>query len=209
MAERSRQRGEVSAAGDGARGAAAGSGPGPEPSDAKLLAAIADGSEDALTELYERYSAVVLAVALRILHDRQEAEDVLVDVFQELWTRAQRYDPSRGGVLNYLNLLARSRALDRRRRLVRGQMPGGEAAETTRDEHPGPAEAAHLAERRAQVRQAITRLKPEHQAALELFYFHGLTQAQVAARLEEPLGTVKTRIRNGLIQLREILRNLG
>lgn len=204
MAERSRQRGDVSAAGGGAEV--------PDPDDAKLLAEMARGSEAALTELYDRYAAVVLAVALRILHDRGEAEDVLVDVFHELWVRAERYDPSRGGVLNYLNLLARSRALDRRRRLLRGGSAAGggpDAAESARDTNPGPVESVHLSERRSQVRQAMARLKPEHRAVLELFYFHGLTQSQVSERLGQPLGTVKTRIRNGLIQLRDMLRNLG
>ncbi|MEX0885845.1 MAG: sigma-70 family RNA polymerase sigma factor [Phycisphaeraceae bacterium] len=203
MVDRARQIGDASSSGSSDRPEAGDR----ATEDARLLAHIADGSEAALAQLYDRYSPMVLALALRIVHDRGEAEDVLVDVFHELWTRSSRYNPARGSVLNYLSLLTRSRALDRRRRLARGPV-SSEAGNTAADRDPGPPEAVWLDERREQVRRALARLRPEQRAALELVYFEGLTQAQVAQRLDQPLGTIKTRIRTGLIQLRDLLRNL-
>lgn len=162
-----------------------------------LLRRIEAGDRAALAELYDQHAPLVNALCLRILRDRAEAEEVLQEVFLQAWRQAGRYDPARGSVASWLAVIARSRALDRlRRRAARREAP--EEAIPVEVEMPRAAEAIA-------VRDALRALPPTQRRALELAYYEGLTQVEIAARTGEPLGTVKTRMRTALLRLREAL----
>ena len=178
------------------------------PDDGAVLR-IAGGDTAALGELYDRHGGAVYGLALRILQDAPEAEEVVQDVFLHVWTHASRYDGGRASVTGWLLMMARSRAIDRLR--ARQSRPGNRTA-------AGDADLIHLAdtglgqEAAAIIRQSAERLQaafrdlPETmRAALELAYYEGLTQAAIAERLGEPLSTVKTRMRTGLLKLRAAL----
>ena len=181
----------------------------PSPDDLTLMDAIAAGDRAALSHLFHRHAPLLLAVCRRVLHDADEADDVLVDVFYELWARADRFDPARGNPLTYLVTLARSRSIDRRRSRdarppLRSDRSGELAARPA--EGAGPLQHTQLDEQSAQVKVALAGLTPDQRAALECAFYDGLSHTEVARKLGKPLGTVKTSIRQGLIRLREILR---
>ena len=163
---------------------------------------------DALTELYDRYARLIYSFALHIVGDQAEAEDVVQDVFSQVWTQAPRYEAERGAVAAWLLTISRSRAIDRLR--ARRARPDSEAA----DEHQlralvDPAEPHDVGvlarEQIARLRDAMRDLPVLQRVAIEMAYFEGLTQSEIAARLEEPLGTVKTRVRLALLKLREAM----
>jgi RNA polymerase sigma-70 factor (ECF subfamily) len=165
-----------------------------------LLRRMAAGDAAALGEAYDRFSGLVYGVALRILREKQDAEDVVQEVFLQAWRQAGRYERGRGTPEAWLCIMARTRALDRiRRRQSRREEPA-EAA-------PGVVGAPRPEEDLA-VRKALGGLPKDQRAALELAYYEGLTQVEIAERLGEPLGTIKTRIRSGLLRLRESLAPL-
>lgn len=174
---------------------------------------IAARDRDALAELYDLHAPAIMGLCLRILHDRFEAEDTVEEVFFELWLRADRYDPERGRPIAYLVTLARSRALDRLR--ARRRRPGP-TADAEVDETPAgpdlgpssPLEDALAAERRLKIQGLLEALHSTQRTAIELSFFRGLTHREISERLGEPLGTIKTRIRQGLIRLRDALRAL-
>jgi RNA polymerase sigma-70 factor (ECF subfamily) len=180
----------------------------PEPSqisDNELLHAIARGDEVALATCFDRYHLILFGLILRILHDRQEAEDVLQEVFLQVWRRAGDFNEARGRAFTWLVTIARSRALDRLRSAGSRARLAEAAAQTPRDE-AGDAELdAVKSEQGSIVRKALAELPEEQRRTLFLAYFEGLTQTEIAARLGDPLGTVKTRMRSGLIKLRELL----
>jgi RNA polymerase sigma-70 factor (ECF subfamily) len=176
--------------------------------DFALMQSIARGDREALSQLYDRHSPMVLAICRRVLHDAGEAEDVLTDIFFEVWSKADRFDASRGNPLTYLVTLARSRAIDRQRsRASRPKITSDftDAAGQS-DPVPNPFECMELGERRAQVQAALSDLEPVQREALECSFYEGLSHSEIAAKLNRPLGTVKTYIRQGIIQLREKLR---
>lgn len=183
----------------------------PEATDANLVARISGRDQEALSSLYDRHRGVVFALALRILRDRAEAEEVLADVFHQAWRGAGGYDPLRGSVAGWLFTLCRSRAIDRlRARGRRDAALGALALEergggTSWPATDGPEDRADLDLKRRLIAQALGGLAPAQRAALELAYYQGLSHSEIAARLGEPLGTVKTRIRQGLLALRESL----
>ena len=173
--------------------------------DNDLLKAIARGDETALADCYDRYRVILFSLILRILHDRPEAEDVLQEVFLQVWRRAKDFDESRGRAFTWLVTIARSRALDRLR-------ARGPAARFSSERELGPTNAvadaaaeALKSEESEIVRRALAELPADQRRALLLAYFEGLTQTEIAARLGDPLGTVKTRMRSGLMKLRELL----
>ncbi len=175
--------------------------------DTELLHAIARGDESALASLYDRYNSILFGLLLRILHSRAEAEDVLQQVFVQVWRRADSYDESRGRGFTWLVTLARSRAIDRLRALD----SRSRAATAAAAEAPEPTGDASLdafrSEQREIVRAALSQLTEDQRRTLLLAYEEGLTQSEIAARLNQPLGTVKTRTRAGLMRLRELLRD--
>jgi RNA polymerase sigma-70 factor (ECF subfamily) len=174
--------------------------------DEAALGRMARGDHQALAELYDRHARPIFSLALRILQERAEAEDVVQEVFAQAWTQAARYDTARGAVAAWLLNMTRSRAIDRlRSKRARPE----DAAETgiALDEMPGGgvAQDAQLlsAEQVCRLRNALQALPALQRIALELAYYEGLTHAEIADRLEQPLGTVKTRIRQAMIKLRE------
>ena len=175
--------------------------------DDDLLRAVSRGDESALAALYDRYRLILFGLILRILHDRQEAEDVLQEAFLQVWRRANDFDPARGRAFTWLVTIARSRALDRLRMLSSRSRFVEADEQTVSDEVIDTAEVLAKSEQGEIVRQALRELPDEQRRALLLAYFEGLTQAEIAERLGDPLGTVKTRMRSGLIKLRELLRD--
>jgi RNA polymerase sigma-70 factor (ECF subfamily) len=180
-------------------------GPGDEQA---LMARLLARDQTALGALYDRYARVVYALALRITGSTAEAEDVVVDSFWQVWQQADRYDASRGQLGAWIFTIARSRALDRLRAMRRAPLarPDEQADAARRAAaSDNPEENLWLTEQSALVRAALAELTPAQRAAIELAYYHGLSHAEIAERLGEPLGTVKTRIRLGLMKMRESL----
>jgi RNA polymerase sigma-70 factor, ECF subfamily len=162
-----------------------------------LLRRIASGDHKALGEVYDLFAGMAYGLALRILRDATEAEDVVQEVFVQAWRQAGRYDPTRGSPEAWLCTIARTRALDRLRRRVSRREEPSEAAPS--------ATGVPRTEEALAVRSALQGLPEDQRRALELAYYEGLTQTEIAHRLGEPLGTIKTRIRSGMIRLREAL----
>ena len=169
-------------------------------SDAELVARAAAGHADSIGVLFDRHAGRMKSLALRILRAGDEAEDVVQEVFVQAWRQADRFDVRRGNVLAWLSIMTRSRSLDRwRRRTTRRESGVSEAHEL---EAPRPVD--NVAEGWA-ARTALAELPEEQRQLLELAYWEGLSQTEIAARLGLPLGTVKTRMRTGLKTLRDKL----
>jgi RNA polymerase sigma-70 factor, ECF subfamily len=173
--------------------------------DAELLRQIAGGDEVALASLYERYKSILFSLILRILHSQSEAEDILQDVFIQVWQKAANFDEERGRPFTWLVTLARSRAIDRLRQLGSRERTATEASRAAPEEWTDAVEDAIKSEQGAVVRNALAELPEEQRRTLLLAYFEGLTQTEIAERLNAALGTVKTRMRSGMIKLRELL----
>jgi RNA polymerase sigma-70 factor (ECF subfamily) len=169
---------------------------------------MAEADETALGALYDATGALVHGLVLRILGDAAAAEEVTADVYMQAWRQAERYDHGRGAASTWLLTLARSRAIDRLRRAQNRRREEPLTDQILLDRRPDPLEASASAERRSFVRAALGRLNPQQKLAIELAFFDGLSHAEVAARLGEPLGTVKTRIRLGMLKLAKVLRQL-
>lgn len=181
----------------------------PESAWGHLVQRVASGERDALADLYDQTSHLVYSLALRILRDEPAAEDVVIEVYTHVWRMASTFEPARGSASAWLLTLTRSRAIDalRARRRNRACEPL-EAASEVQSETPGPEDLNLAAERRHFVVRALQALVSEQREAIELAYFGGLSHSEIAARLEQPLGTVKTRIRLGMMKLRETLGGL-
>ena len=169
---------------------------------------MARGDESAMADLYDRHARAIYSLALRMLADAAEAEDVVQDVFTQAWRQAGLYDAARAPVIGWLIVMARARTLDRlrarRSRIALGG-PGPDPADLA-DAAPGPELQAIGREQGSRVRAALAALSAAQREAIELAYYNGLSQSDIAARLKQPLGTVKTRMRSGLLRLRELLR---
>jgi RNA polymerase sigma-70 factor (ECF subfamily) len=175
-----------------------------------LLRRIADGDQSAVAELYDGTKTLIFGLALRILGERMAAEDVVVEVYTQVWKRAQTYDAQRGTPLSWLLTMTRSRAIDalRARQRVRSTEPLETAADAQADT-PDPEKVSGFVERRRIVCQALDSLSVEQRQVIELAYFSDLSHAEIAEKLSQPLGTIKTRIRTGLLRLRELLEALA
>ena len=180
----------------------------PSDADRELVRRMAAGDESALGTLYDRYSPLLHSVARRIVGDPDDAEEVLEETFWQAWRQAGRYEETRGGLSTWLVMIARSRAVDRvrARRRVReerwDELPeppaeGGDAV--------SPLDSAQMDEVRRMVGRAVATLPPEQRQTVELAYFRGLSQSEIAEATGQPLGTVKTRARLALQKLREAL----
>jgi RNA polymerase sigma-70 factor (ECF subfamily) len=182
--------------------------PDPAADDFVLMDAIAARDQGALSALYDRHSSAVFGLCLRILREREEAEEATCDVFIEVWNRGSRFDRERGHPLAYLLNLARSRAIDRLRSRARRQKlfvvrDEDETKETA--DAGSPLADSMTAQMRSRLTRALAVLQPGQKKALELAYFDGMSHSEIASALGEPLGTVKTRIRQGLLRMRETL----
>jgi RNA polymerase sigma-70 factor (ECF subfamily) len=175
--------------------------------DRALLRSVAARDKDALHQLYARHSAMLFALALKVLSDRTEAEDVLQETFVQIWKTAGSFDEGRGKPMGWFIVLTRSRAIDRlRSRRTRARF----AESVAKDGSPAapaatPAGEALASEAQRAVRGALNALPTEQRVPIEMAYFGGLTQFEIAQQLSQPLGTVKTRMRTGMIRLREQL----
>jgi RNA polymerase sigma-70 factor, ECF subfamily len=177
---------------------------------AELVQSVAAGNQLALHALYERAHRPVFTLTMRITNNRQAAEELTLDVFHDVWRHASTYDPAAGTVLGWILNQARSRAIDRLRfeRRQKRLDPGGEDWRNwtaPRDSE----DAIALREQGQRLRKALTVLTPDEHQAIETAYFSELSYAEAAARLKEPIGTIKTRIRSGLAKLRKALDGKG
>ena len=173
--------------------------------DVELLKAVARGDEQALAQLYDNYRVILFGLLVRILNSREEAEDVLQEVFLQVWRRAADFDETRGKPFTWLVTLARSRAIDRLRSLGARDRVAQASVREAGEEVSDAARDTFRSEQRALVTSALSQLPEEQKRPLVLAYFDGLTQSEIAAKLGAPLGTVKTRMRAGMIKLRELL----
>jgi RNA polymerase sigma-70 factor (ECF subfamily) len=177
--------------------------------DAQLLARIAAGDEVAFGALYDRFSTGLFSFVIKMTRDEKEAEDVLQEGFAHIWRRAATYDPTRSSPFTWAVMIFRNKAIDRLR--VRQRLDRTLEKATVEFSHFPEADeaAAGEAERRdqgAQVRSALTQIPAEQKQAVELAFFSGLTHEQIAEKIGAPLGTVKARIRRGLLKLRDFLK---
>lgn len=176
------------------------------PTDIELYQALQTGQQEALAALYDRYGSLVYRLGLKILSTPQEAEDLTQEIFLTLW-RGRSYNPSRGSMSSFLTTLTRSRAIDRlrsRRSTVKFLQRWSQIMTT--DTTPSPFESASLNQRSDYVRQALAQLPDKQRQVLEMAYYEGLTQTEIADRLNKPLGTVKSWSRQGLLTLRKHLQ---
>ncbi len=174
-------------------------------SDAQLVVHIANGDRGALARLYDRYSGVMFSTSVRILGDRREAEDLLHDVFLEVWKKAGDYDASRGTVRTWLLMRLRSRALDRCKTARRNRVVSLEEAPTW-ESRTVPGEDPSSSSDKKAVRRAVRALPDTQRRVLELAYFRGLSSSEIARQLDIPVGTVKSRVAAGLNKLRRSFR---
>ena len=177
--------------------------------DAELMGRVRARDANALRALYDRHSSLVFGLGLRILKDQAEAEDLAQDVFLHLWRRADLFDAQRGAFLGWLVSLTRNRAIDRLR-ARRTKETKTEAYEVERladapSKALDPNETAYAGELRNAVARALGVLPEAQRTALELAYFGGLSHSEIAEKLETPLGTVKARIRQGMLRMRDLL----
>jgi RNA polymerase sigma-70 factor (ECF subfamily) len=172
----------------------------------RLVQAIASGDEQALRGLFGRTNRLVFTVAMRITQNRETAEEVTLDVFHDVWRRAATYDPVGGSVVGWIMSQARSRAIDRLRREQRKKRGHGHAEGAVPSPAPrSPHDAVAVKEQGRSLRAALAVLTSAERVAIETTFFSELTYAEAAARLKQPLGTIKTRIRAGLGKLRQAL----
>ncbi len=182
--------------------------------DPKLLARVAKGDHQAFSQLYDQSSTLLYTLAFRILGDREEAAELIQEVYLEVWRKIARYDVGRGTPIAWLVTLTRSRAIDRlRSRSSRGQHLVADSLEhplvsQTPDVGPNPEEAQEDVQLRQVMAKAIMELPTAQQQAIEMAFYQGLTHTEIAAKLNQPLGTVKTRIKLAMTKLRASLQQV-
>jgi RNA polymerase sigma-70 factor (ECF subfamily) len=176
--------------------------------DSELLRRVRDRREEALAELYDRYASLLLALAHRVLGEAGEAEEVLQEAFLQVWNQAARYDASRSSVSTWLILITRSRAIDRlrTRRVEERTTSAAERENIARHASPEAPQAVLRQDRRRRLQSELARLPPEQRQVLDLAFYGGMTQTEIAAELDIPLGTVKTRTLLAMKKLRAALR---
>jgi RNA polymerase sigma-70 factor (ECF subfamily) len=178
--------------------------------DRQAMSRLAAGDRSVIGSLYDRHARAVFSLAVRVLGNGADAEEIVQDVFSQVWSQAARFDAARGTFAAWVLMMTRSRAIDRLRARRAGAAalaadPVGEAA----DPIPTQEESVIAREDADRVRGALQDLNLSQRTAIELAYYEGLSQSEIAERLQEPLGTVKTRIRSGLLKLRAALQGVG
>jgi RNA polymerase sigma-70 factor, ECF subfamily len=178
--------------------------------DMRLMERIAHKDAAAFQQFYRRYGGLLFSTISKVLNDHHDAEDIMQEVLVQLWQKAHLYEPRKGKPLTWLTTLAKNRAIDRIRSKQRRSRLSDEFGSEHKVTQPEFDESAHdvlqMKERDTMLRSAVTRLTPDQQLAIELTYFGGLTQSEVAERLHEPLGTIKARIRRGVTRLEDLMR---
>ena len=171
-------------------------------SDKELVSRVRAGDQNAMGALYDRYSPLVYAVGLRVLADSAAAEDVLQEVFMQLWRNPARFDASRGSLGAWLAVISRNRAID----ALRKRRYESDIEDIVVSVEPDLASEADRSRAAKNVRDVLNGMHPAQRQALEMAFFEGLTHTEIAAKIGEPLGTIKTRIRAGLLALRKALK---
>jgi RNA polymerase sigma-70 factor (ECF subfamily) len=164
-----------------------------------LVSAIRSGDEQAMAQLYERYSPIVYSVALRVLGETGAAEDILQEVFMQLWRSPDVFDASRGSLPAWLAVITRNRAID----FLRKRRPEANITDVVVCIEPDLVRGAEWSRAREKIRDALGSMPPPQRSALEMAFFDGLSHNEIAEKTGEPLGTIKTRIRAGLLTLRK------
>lgn len=167
-----------------------------------LVSAIRSGDEQAMAQLYERYSSIVYSVALRVLGDTGAAEDILQEVFMQLWRSPDLFDATRGTLPVWLAVITRNRAIDS----LRKRRPETDFTDVTVSIEPDLAGGAELSRALEKIRGTLGGMPAPQRSALEMAFFDGLTHTEIAEKTGEPLGTIKTRIRTGLLTLRKAFK---
>ena len=177
----------------------------------EIIRRAAQGDASAIAALYDSTSRLVFGLIVHILGDRFAAEEVLLDVYTQVWCQASSYEQQRGTPLSWLMTMARTRAIDRMRSSKQDlqRKEPLDLAVYQKSGEAGPEEATATSERRTLVRSALDALSPQQREVIELAYYSGLSHSEIAAHLGQPLGTVKTRARLGMMKLCEMLRPLG
>jgi RNA polymerase sigma-70 factor, ECF subfamily len=173
-----------------------------------LIFRVAEGDPDAVAALYDSTSRLIYGLILRILRNVETAEEVLLDVYTQVWRQAHLYDRSRGSLLAWMSIIARTRAINRLRRGDQEQQLSThiDMANEVEATSANPEDASLISERGGLVRSALELLSAEQREVIELAYYSGMSHSEIAAELGHPLGTVKTRIRLGMMRLREQLK---
>lgn len=179
---------------------------GADTDNAELLSRIAQGDERAFAQFYDQFAHGLYSLVFKILNDAKETEDVLQEGFAQIWKKAGTYDGSRSSAFTWSVMIMRNKAIDHIRSRQRQSRVIEEAAlEFSRESEPESDDGVFLNEKRAIVRAALEKIPGDQRQAIDLAFFSGLTQAQISEKLGEPLGTVKARIRRGLLKLRDYL----
>lgn len=180
--------------------------------DRQLLRRLTSGDQAAFSDFYERFAPATFSMIFEILRDQKDAEDTLQDAFLQIWQKVSSYDPSRSNVFTWVIMIARHKAIDRlRSRARRHRLIEAASAEPSQGPDHHEASAGDLVqqdEEARRIRTALGELAEGQREAIDLAFFGGLTQAEISTRLGAPLGTVKARIRRGLIALRDVLGNI-
>ena len=184
-----------------------------EASDIDLMRSIQAGDSEALSQLYDRYSGILKALILRVIHNEAEADDLLQEIFMEIWNHAKNFSAQKGKPLGWMVTLARRRAIDGLRK-KQAYARAGERLQAETEQQPeawvhnSTAEEIDFADTRVLVRQVISSLPPAQQQAIELAFFRGMSQREIAADTNTPLGTVKTRLELGLKKIYDGLKEV-
>ena len=174
---------------------------------AALISSVADGDQHAMSQLYDTTRRMIYGLVLHIVGDEGVAEEVLLDVYMQAWRQAASYDAERSSPLAWLTTIARNRAIDRLRSgKQEWQRQTSLETITQQSTKENVEEGAHITELQTIARTALDALSPEQREAIELAYYGGLSHSEIAERLNQPLGTMKTRIRLGMMKMREILK---
>lgn len=172
---------------------------------AMLISKIAKGCESALKKLYDNTISQVYGLAYKIVNNKPDADEVAMDVFKQIWNKAADYQPGRGSPSAWLITVTRSRAIDKIRSDTKRRTTNEALLNDSVDNSPLPDETSSVREKREFIEKALSKLSPQQRRSIELAYFKGLSQSEISKEMNEPLGTVKSWMRTGMMRLRDIL----